>query len=548
MQNVEFEIVNNKLYILSSMASERTIEASIKIALDLYKEKTIKKEESILMVDVDSIKNLSKEVFIDNPKEKDSIAEGISIVPCNITGKVYFNIDNIDEKGILVKDNITKEDLNRIEKICGIITINDSKTSYVSEMSRKNGICLICDPNFEISEKRNSIKLSDGSTIKEGEYISIDGNTGLIYKGKFETKKSELNEDAKTFFKYVDEYKKTNVKCEIDNIEELGNALENGGDGIGLFKLEKLLFEKKYLLAIRKMLLSDDKEIGLNALDKALPYLVCDFKELFKLLDGKPVSIRLFNSEMNSILPKEESEIKELAKSMEVTAKSLIERIKDLIEPNSLIGHRGVRLSISNEELIKFQTKAIIEAAISIKEDGISVSPEIMVPFVTDPYELDYVRKIIEFTASSIMKEKNTTIYYSVGNTIETPRAAMLSREMSYVSDFYSIDSDSLTEMVYGIDKNSKFLNDYKEKNIFDFNPFVELDTSVVGRLIKLLVFKAKDNKKIDIGIYGSQIDKEPSLKFITDVGIDYVSVSPNKVLETRLSIAKVEIKNKRKK
>ena len=234
---------------------------------------------------------------------------------------------------------------------------------------------------------------------------------------------------------------------------------------------------------------------------------------------------------------------------MEVTEKNLIERIKKLIESNSFIGNRGVRLGIFHEELIKFQTKAIIEAAISVREDGVSVSPEIMVPFVTDPYELDYVKKIIEFTASSVMKEKNVNINYSIGNTIETPRAALLSREISYVSDFYSIDTDVLTEMIFGLDKeNFELLDDYNKKNIFDFNPFETLDTSVVGRLIKLAVFKAKDNKKIDIGISGSQVSKEKSLAFISDIGIDYVTVSPNNVLETRLSIAKVEIKKKRKK
>ena len=549
MQNVEFEVVNNKLYILNSISGERTIDAAIKIALDFYREKITKKEESILMVDNGLIKNLYKETFAQDPKEKDSITEGISIVPCNITGKVYFDANNIEEKGILIKENITLDDINSIDKIKGIISINDGKTSYISEISRRNGICLICDPNFEISEKRNSIKLSDCSTIKEGEYISIDGNTGLIYKGKFETKKSNLSDDTKLFFKYADEFKKTNIKCEIDDIEEIKDALETGADGIGLFKTEKILSEKKCLLAIRKLLLSNEKEIGLNALDKALPYLIFDFKQLFESLDGKTVSIRLFNSEINSILPKEESEIKELAKSLEVTEKKLIERIKKLIESNSFIGNRGVRLAIFHEELIKFQTKAIIEAAISVREDGVSVIPEIMVPFVTDPYELDYVKKIIEFTASSVMKEKNVNINYSVGNTIETPRAAMLSREISYVSDFYSIDTDVLTEMIFGLDKeNFELLDDYNKKNIFDFNPFETLDTSVVGRLIKLAVFKAKDNKKIDIGISGSQVSKEKSLAFISDIGIDYVTVSPNNVLETRLSIAKVEIKKKRKK
>lgn len=544
--HVKFNILNSKIYIQSSLSGDRTCEAGIKTALDLYKEKIIKKEDIILLVKSSSIKKIKNNCFEGDIKEKDAIIKGISIVPGVTSNKIYFDIDDIEEKGILVKESITKEDLKNISKLNGMISINDSKTSYASNVARENGLPFICNANITI--KQNNIKLEDGTVIKSGEYLSIDGNNGLVYKGKLNIKETLYNEEIIKFFKYVDEYKNIDVRYIINNVEEL-NSIQDDRESIGLFKTEEMFLNKDSLINFRKYLLFDDKEKKLNVLDKLLLNQISVFEKLFELMDGKSVNIRLLDEPIISFLPKDENEIKELSKSMDVSAKMIIEKVKKMIEDNPLLGCKGIRLSISNEELIKMQTKAIIMAALNIREKGISVNPGIIVPFVTDPYEFDYVKKIIDFTATSILKEKDTKLNYIVGNTIETPRAAMLSREISYVSDFYLIDLDMLTEMTYGIDKNNaEFINEYKEKSIFEINPFDELDTSAVGRLIKLTLYKAKDNKKIDIGIYGNQLDKEESIEFLSNIGIDFISVNPSNVLETKLNLAKAEIMKKRKK
>ena len=544
MQDIEFTVEDNKLFILQTRTGKRTCLASIKIALDMIKEKLITKEEAILRVDSKSLDQLMHDSFDDSKVDKDNIiAKGIPASPGCAYGKVYFNSSDIinskEKNTILVREETLAEDIIGMKNSNGILTIRGGMTSHAAVVARSIGKCCVSGANISI--KNNSIVLDNKKVIKEGEYISIDGNTGMIYKGIIPTKSFSISKEVEEFFDYVDEYRKIGVKCNADTKIDAEIGKRFSAEGIGLCRTEHMFFDKERLLNLRKMIITNDNDKYLN---KLLEYQRNDFEEIFKVMNHYPVIIRYLDPPLHEFLPSTKEEIKELSNSLNLKEKELKEKIDELKEFNPMMGHRGVRLLITYENIVKMQTKAVIEAAINVLKEGFKVSPKIMIPLINDTEEFIYIKNIIDNEAKKVMDEKNKIIDYTIGSMIETPRAALLSEDISKYADFYSIGSNDLTQLTYGISRDdSSFLKDYYDKGIYKYDPFKILDNQGVGRLIKLTCIKARENNSnFEIGICGEQAVSYETIEYLRKIGINYVSVSPYRILEAKLNAAKVEI------
>ena len=554
MQDMEFTIEDGKLYILQTRIGKRTCLSSIKIAVDMVKEGLITKEEAILRVDPKMINQLLHDTFDDESVDNNILAKGLAASPGCASGKIYFNAKDVlkaKEKGIdsiLVREETSPEDIIGMKNANGIITVRGGMTSHAAVVARGMGKCCVSGvSSFVIDEKKKTLTTQNKEVFKEGDYLSIDGTNGIIYKGKINTKSFSLTKEVIEFFDYVDEYKKIGVRCNADTEEDVLVARKFGAEGIGLCRTEHMFFDQERMFNFRKMILSESVEEREKALNKILPYQRDDFEKLFKAMNHYPVIIRYLDPPLHEFLPKNKDEVKELSESLNISEKELKNRIEELKEFNPMMGHRGVRLLVSYEEIARMQTRAVIEATINVSREGILLEPEIMIPLVNEPRELEYIKMIVDDTANKVMEEMGKKIKYKVGTMIETPRAALLSNEISKYAEFYSFGTNDLTQLTYGISRDdSKFLKDYYDSGIYKNDPFKIIDKDGVGKLIKLAIIKAKENKNIEIGICGEQAVQEESISFLREVGIDYISVSAYRVLEARLSSARVEILNKK--
>ena len=554
MQDMEFTIENGKLFMLQTRNGKRTGSAAIKIAVDLYNEGMITKEEALLKVEPKQLDQLLHPTF-DNEvlKSVTPIATGLAASPGAACGKIYFTAADATkhakdgEDVILVRLETSPEDIEGMNLARGVLTIRGGMTSHAAVVARGMGRCCVSGcGELTVNEDNKTLTTSEGVVFKEGDYISIDGSTGKVYGTQVKTVEPEISGDFETFMSWADEVRKLEVRTNADTKRDAHQAVKFGAEGIGLCRTEHMFFEKDRIFAIREMIVSDTKEQRQKALAKLLPMQRGDFEDLFKEMNGYPVTIRFLDPPLHEFVPHTEEEIKDLAKDLGVTFEELKTKIDSLHEFNPMMGHRGCRLSITFPEIAVMQTRAVIEAAINVEKSGIKVKPEIMIPLVGDPKELKYVKNIVVETIEKVFEEQNYKVEYMIGTMIEIPRAALLADEIAEDAEFFSFGTNDLTQMTYGFSRDDagKFLNDYYEKQIFESDPFARVDTKGVGQLIEIAVEKGKKTRpNIELGICGEHGGDPSSIEFCHNVGLTYVSCSPFRVPIARLAAAQAAIK-----
>ena len=555
MQDMEFTIENGKLFMLQTRNGKRTGSAAIKIAVDLYNEGMITKEEALLKVEPKQLDQLLHPTFDSEVlKSVTPIATGLAASPGAACGKIYFTAADATkhakdgEDVILVRLETSPEDIEGMNLACGVLTIRGGMTSHAAVVARGMGRCCVSGcGELTVNEDNKTLTTSEGVVFKEGDYISIDGSTGKVYGTQVKTVEPEISGDFETFMSWADEVRKLEVRTNADTKRDAHQAVKFGAEGIGLCRTEHMFFEKDRIFAIREMIVSDTKEQRQKALAKLLPMQRGDFEELFKEMNGYPVTIRFLDPPLHEFVPHTEEEIKDLAKDLGVTFEELKTKIESLHEFNPMMGHRGCRLSITFPEIAVMQTRAVIEAAINVEKSGIKVKPEIMIPLVGDPKELKYVKNIVVETIEKVFEEQDYKVEYMIGTMIEIPRAALLADEIAEDAEFFSFGTNDLTQMTYGFSRDDagKFLNDYYEKQIFESDPFARVDTKGVGQLIEMAVEKGKKTRpNIELGICGEHGGDPSSIEFCHNVGLTYVSCSPFRVPIARLAAAQAAIKS----
>ena len=551
MQDIEFTVENNKLWMLQTRSGKRTAKAAIKIAVDMVKEKLISKKEAILRIDPNSLDTLLHPTLDENV-EKQIIASGLPASPGAASGKVVFSADEAEKLNEMMQDTIlvrletSPEDIHGMHAAKGILTARGGMTSHAAVVARGMGRpCVSGSSEITIDYEAKLFK-AGGLIIKEGEVITIDGGSGKVMKGLVPTVKPEISGYFSTIMKWADEFRKLKIRTNAETENDSKTARDFGAEGIGLCRTEHMFFDEKRILSVRQMILSKSKEDRNGALEKLLPYQKEDFKKIFKVMSGLPVTVRLLDPPLHEFLPKVEKDIEEVARSLNLSSKEVNDRIAELHEENPMLGHRGCRLGISFPEIYEMQCKAIFESITQLKKDKIkSAFVEIMIPLVSTDLELKILRDLVNKTAREIEKESKIKLEYMVGTMIELPRAALQARSISKYADFFSFGTNDLTQTTFGIsrDDSGKFLNDYIDNKIFDVDPFVSIDQNGVGELVEIASSRGrKANKKIKLGICGEHGGDPKSIKFCAKRGLNYVSCSPFRVPVARLAAAQAEL------
>ena len=557
-QDIEFTVENKVLYILQTRSAKRTPRAAIKIAVDLVREKKITREQAILRISEDDINNLLHKTFDEvELKKVKPVAKGLAASPGSAVGKIYFNAEDAvkafdkGEEVILVRDETSPEDISGMHKSNGILTMRGGMTSHAAVVARGMGRCCVCGcEEVNIDTKDKKIKLKDGTILKEEDIISIDGSTGYVYLGAIKEVEPIIENEFDTFMKWVDQSSKLKVYANADTVKDAINTLNMGGCGIGLCRTEHMFFENNKILAIREMILSSSEEDKNKALKKLKEYQKKDFIDIFKIMDKKSVTIRYLDPPLHEFLPKTREDIKKLSEDLGISENKIKEKINELKEFNPMMGHRGCRLDITNPNIAVMQTEAIIEAAIEVYKQGITVAPEIMIPLTVSLEEYNYVKNIIVDTAKKIIKENKVKIKYKIGTMIETPRACIEAGKLAKNADFFSFGTNDLTQLTYGFsrDDSSKFINQYLENNLLESDPFKSVDINGVGQLVKSTVKKARNiNKNFKLGVCGEHAGDFNSIKFFNKINLTYVSVSLYRIPLAKLSCAKANIIEKYK-
>ena len=558
MQDMEFTIENGKLYMLQTRNGKRTAFAALQIAIDLVNSGMIGKKEALMKIDPKSLDSLLHQMFDPTALKKAKvIAKGLPASPGAACGKIVLTPEkakDMKEKGeevVLVRSETSPEDIEGMVAAQGVLTATGGMTSHAAVVARGMGTaCVAGCKELSVREEKGEIVLG-GKKFKEGDFISIDGSTGNIYAEKVATKEAEISGNFATIMKWADEFAVVKVRANADNGRDAKKALELGATGIGLCRTEHMFFEPARIKAVREMILSKTPEERKVALDKILPMQKKDFIDLFRVMEGLPVTIRFLDPPLHEFLPHEADEQKELAKEMGKTFQEIKDTVDSLSEFNPMMGFRGCRLAIVMPEIAVMQTTAVIQAAIECaKKYKMSVLPEIMVPLVGDIREFRYVKNIIAKTADELIKEANIEMQYRIGTMIEIPRAALTSGEIAKEAEFFSFGTNDLTQMTFGFsrDDTGNFLTDYFNKKIFENDPFVRVDEDGVGKLIDMTVKNARAVRKdFKCGICGEQGADPASVKFAHKEGINYVSCSPFRVPIARLASAQAAISASKK-
>lgn len=556
MQDMEFTIEDGKLFMLQTRNGKRTAQAGVKIAVDLVNKNIITKEEAILRIDAKSLDQLLHPLFEEEDlKSREAVAHGLAASPGAAVGKIYFSADDVlkafkngEKDLILVREETSPEDIEGMNIAHGILTVRGGMTSHAAVVARGMGRCCVTGcGDIVVNREEKTIQLKSGKALKEGDYLSLDGSTGLVYDGIIKTKDIEISGDFKTFMKWADDIRKLEVRCNADTPKDAEMARTFGAEGIGLCRTEHMFFNPIRILNFRKMICSETEEERIRALDAILPFQKEDFMGLFRVMQGRDVTIRLLDPPLHEFLPKTEKEIKEVAEELNITEEKLIERMNSLKEFNPMMGHRGCRLDVTYPEIAKMQTKAIIEAALEVEKEGIKTTPEIMIPLIVDLKELKYVKGIIKEEADKLIKNANSSLEYKVGTMIELPRAALIADSLAEEAEFFSFGTNDLTQLTYGFSRDdaSKFLNDYFDKKIFEQDPFQSIDEEGVGELVKSAVYLGRKTRpNISLGICGEHGGDPKSIDFCHRVGLDYVSCSPYRVPIARIAAAQAAIRN----
>ncbi len=557
MQDLEFTIERGKLFMLQTRNGKRTAAAALQIAVDLVNEGMLTKEEALLKIEPKNLDSLLHPTFdLDALKNAKAIAKGLPASPGAACGRIYFTAEEAAEAGskgeqvILVRLETSPEDIEGMNIAQGILTARGGMTSHAAVVARGMGTCCVAGcSEIAINEEAKTVTALDGTVLKEGDWISLDGSTGNVYGEKIPTIDAELSGNFGTIMEWADSIRRLKVRTNADNPKDSAVAVQFGAEGIGLCRTEHMFFEEHRIPAVREMIVASDVESRKRALDKLLPMQRSDFKGIYLAMGERPVTIRLLDPPLHEFLPQKEEDIRALASEMGLTFEQLTATVENLHEFNPMMGHRGCRLAITYPEIAEMQTRAIIEAAIEVNQEaGLNVVPEIMVPLVGDAKELKYVKGYIDETAKKVMQERGVEIPYMVGTMIEIPRAALTADEVATYAEFFSFGTNDLSQMTFGFSRDdaAKFLSDYYSKKIFESDPFARLDQDGVGKLMKIAVeFGRKTRPNIKLGICGEHGGDPSSVEFCHNLGLDYVSCSPFRVPIARLAAAQAAIKQR---
>ena len=551
VQDIEFTIQDQKVYILQTRKAKRTAQASVNIAIDMESEGVVTKEEAVMMVDADHITNLLHPQFIEN-QDRELFIKALNASPGAAVGEIVFDTGKAEkeaEKGkkiILVRDETSPEDINGMYSSVGILTTRGGMTSHAAVVARGMGKpCVVGAESLTINIEDKSISNGD-IILKEGDVISLDGSLGEVYTGALAVEPPNMSESFLKLMEYCDEYRKLSIRANAETELDTIKALEFGAEGIGLCRTEHMFFEGERIMPMREMIMSDTSNGRERALDKLIKFQINDFESLFSLLKEKPITVRLLDPPMHEFLPKSDIEISNLAKESGVTTSYIHEILLKLSESNPMLGHRGVRLGLSYPEIYEMQVEAIFRAVHNIaKKEAITLSPEIMIPLVMNANEFSQMKDVLTAKIKEIELELNTEFTYTMGTMIELPSAALNSESIALEADFFSYGTNDLTQTTLGLSRDdaSKFLSLYVEKKIFNKDPFVSIDQPSVGSLVDMSSRNGKKaNSSLKIGICGEHAGDPNSIFYLNTLDIDYISCSPYRIPAARLAAAQAEL------
>lgn len=556
MQDMEFTIEDGKLFFLQTRNGKRTAPAALQIACDLVDEGKITPEEAVLRIEAKSLDQLLHPTFdVQALKEGTVIGQALPASPGAAAGKVYFTALDAKlahEKGervILVRLETSPEDIEGMHAAEGILTVRGGMTSHAAVVARGMGTCCVSGcGEISINEEEKVFELG-GHVYHEGDYISLDGSTGKIYDGDIQTKEAAISGNFERIMGWADSFRKLKVRTNADTPADAANAVKYGAEGIGLCRTEHMFFDPVRIPKIRQMILARTVHDREKALSELIPFQKEDFKGIYKAMEGRPVTIRFLDPPLHEFVPTDSADIDDLAIKMMMTAEEVQEICDSLHEFNPMMGHRGCRLAVTYPEIAKMQTRAVMEAAIEVKEEtGFDIVPEIMIPLVGERKELKFVKDVVVATAEEVKKERNSDIKYHIGTMIEIPRAALLANEIAEEAEFFSFGTNDLTQMTFGFSRDDagKFLGDYYKNKIYESDPFARLDQSGVGQLIQMAAEKGRMTRPdIKLGICGEHGGDPSSVEFCHKVGLTYVSCSPFRVPIARLAAAQAAIANR---
>ena len=558
MQDMEFTIEEGKLYFLQTRNGKRTAPAAIQIACDLVDEGMITPEEAVCRIEAKSLDQLLHPTFVPEAlKAGEVIGSALPASPGAAAGKVYFTADEAKDAGkggrgervILVRLETSPEDIEGMHAAQGILTVRGGMTSHAAVVARGMGTCCVSGcGEIKIDEEAKVFELG-GHTFHEGDYISLDGSTGKIYKGDIATQEATVSGNFERIMEWADQFRTLRVRTNADTPADTLNAVKLGAEGIGLCRTEHMFFDAERIPKIRKMILSETVAQREEALNELIPFQKGDFKAMYKALEGRPMTVHYLDPPLHEFVPTDPDDIKALADDMGMTVEDVKAKCAELHEFNPMMGHRGCRLAVTYPEIAKMQTRAVMEAAIEVKEEcGYDIVPEIMIPLVGEKKELKYVKDVVVEIAELVKKEKNSDIQYHIGTMIEIPRAALTADKVAEEADFFSFGTNDLTQMTFGFSRDDagKFLDSYYKAKIYESDPFARLDQEGVGQLVKMAVEKGRSTKAdLKCGICGEHGGDPSSVEFCHKIGLNYVSCSPFRVPIARLAAAQAALNNK---
>ena len=551
VQDLEFTIENEKVYLLQTRKAKRTAQASIKIAIDLHNEGITTKEESLIMVDANNITNVLHPQFVQS-QEKALFTKALNASPGAAVGEIVFDADKAEKEAnrgrdvILVRDETSPEDIHGMHSSVGILTTKGGMTSHAAVVARGMGKpCVVGAEGLTIDVENKTIGNGE-RVLTEGDIISIDGSLGEVYIGELETEPPRPSDEFNTLMDWCSEYKRLAVRANAETVLDTEKSLEFGAEGIGLCRTEHMFFEGERIIPMREMIMSESQQGRKRALKKLIDFQIADFESLFLLLKEKPITVRLLDPPMHEFLPKSDIEMTELGNAIGVSPSYIREMLVKLSESNPMLGHRGVRLGLSYPEIYEMQVEAILRAAYNIqKKDGVLVTPEIMIPLVMNAKELHQMKNLLIKKISKVQKKLDYTFDYTIGTMIELPSAALNSGSIAEHADFFSFGTNDLTQTTLGLSRDdaSKFLTKYVENDIFSQDPFVSIDKKTVGKAVEISVNEGRQsNTNLKIGVCGEHAGEAESIHFFNTLAIDYISCSPYRIPTAKLAAAQAEI------
>ena len=553
VQDIEFTIQQGQLYMLQTRTGKRTASAALKIAVDMVEEGLITREEAVLRIQPESLDQLLHPT-LDANADRDVLCRGLPASPGAACGQITFSADEAEEKSaagiktILCRTETSPEDIHGMHAAAGILTTRGGMTSHAAVVARGMGRpCVAGAGSMTIDYQAGTLSIGE-TVLKAGEVLTLDGGTGEVFNGEIPTVKPQLSGNFEKLISWADDIRRMKIRTNAETLEDAKVARDFGAEGIGLCRTEHMFFDPERILSVREMILANSSDDRAKALAKLEPHQIQDFKDLFTVMAGLPVTIRLLDPPLHEFLPHNEKEVKDLAKALDVHESALKNRIADLTETNPMLGHRGCRLAVTYPEIYEMQVRAIMKAAIDVAQSGNdAVIPEIMIPLISDSKELKVIKSLVEATIADVLKTSEVQVDYSIGTMIELPRAALTADLLAEDAEFFSFGTNDLTQTTYGISRDDagRFIPAYQDKNIIARDPFVSIDVMGVGALVRTAcTLGRKARTDIKLGICGEHGGDPDSIAFFENAGLDYVSCSPYRVPIARLSAAQATLRD----